>query len=104
LKKALLSLQDLIKRLPKKEILPKRVVEKVISLEEMIGNLTARIQTQLKMSFKDFAGEHKGDRINFIVSFLAMLELVKQGIVNVTQESSFGDIQMETKEVGVPKY
>jgi segregation and condensation protein A len=102
--KALLSLQDLIKRLPKKEILPKHVVEKVISLEEMIGNLTARIQTQLKMSFKDFAGEHRGDRINFIVSFLAMLELVKQGIVNVTQESSFGDIQMETKEVGVPRY
>jgi segregation and condensation protein A len=104
LQKALLSLQDLIKRLPKKEILPKHVVEKVISLEEMIGNLTVRIQSQLKMSFKDFAGEHKSDRLNFIVSFLAMLELVKQGIVNVTQESSFGDIQMETKEVGVPKY
>jgi segregation and condensation protein A len=100
----LLSLQDLIKRLPKKEILPKHVVEKVISLEEMIDNLTARIQTQLKMSFKDFAGDHKADRLNFIVSFLAMLELVKQGIVNVTQESSFGDIQMETKEVGVPRY
>ena len=102
--KALLSLQDLIKRLPKKEILPKHVVEKVISLEEMIDNLTARIQTQLKMSFKDFAGDHKADRLNFIVSFLAMLELVKQGIVNVTQESSFGDIQMETKEIGVPRY
>ncbi len=104
LEKALLSLQDLIKRLPKKEVLPKHVVEKVISLEDMIGNLTARIQTQLKMSFKDFADEHKGDKVNFIVSFLAMLELVKQGIVNVTQEASFGDIQMETKEVGVPKY
>jgi len=104
LQKALLSLQDLIQRLPKKEVLPKHIVEKVISLEDMIGNLTTRIQTQLKMSFKDFAGEHKGDRLNFIVSFLAMLELVKQGIVNVTQESSFGDIQMETKEVGVPKY
>jgi segregation and condensation protein A len=104
LQKSLLSLQDLIKRLPKKEVLPKHVVEKVISLEEMIGNLTARIQTQLKMSFKDFAGDHKGDRVNFIVSFLAMLELVKQGIVNVTQESSFGDIQMETKEVSVPRY
>ena len=44
LQKALQSLQDLIKRLPKKEVLPKHVVEKVISLEDMIGNLTARIQ------------------------------------------------------------
>jgi chromatin segregation and condensation protein Rec8/ScpA/Scc1 (kleisin family) len=33
-----------------------------------------------------------------------MLELVKQGIVYVSQESEFGDINMETKEVGVPKY
>ena len=104
LEKALLSLQDLIKRLPKKEKLPEVMVRKVISLEDMIGNLTTRIQTQLRMSFKDFAGEHKADRVNFIVSFLAMLELVKQGVVNVTQEASFGDIQMETKEVGVPRY
>lgn len=104
LEKALLSLQDLIKRLPKKEKLPEVTVKKVISLEEMIGNLTARITTSLKMSFKDFAGEHKGDKVNFIVSFLAMLELVKQGIVHVTQDSSFGDINMETKNVGVPRY
>ncbi len=104
LERVLSSLQDLIKRLPKKERLPEVMVKKVVSLEDMIGDLTQRIQTQLRMSFKDFAGEHKGDRVNFIVSFLAMLELVKQGVVNVTQESNFGDIQMETKEVGVPRY
>ena len=45
------------------------MVKKVISLENMISDLTVRIQTQLKMSFKDFAGEHKGDKLNFIVSF-----------------------------------
>lgn len=104
LEKALISLQDLIKRLPKKEKLPEVTVKKVISLEEMIGNLTTRITTSLKMSFKDFAGEHRGDKVNFIVSFLAMLELVKQGIVHVTQESDFGDINMETKNVSVPRY
>jgi chromatin segregation and condensation protein Rec8/ScpA/Scc1 (kleisin family) len=56
------------------------------------------------MSFKEFTKEHKDNRVNVIVSFLAMLELVKQGIVHVSQESIFGDIQMETKEVSVPKY
>ena len=39
LEKALYALKDLINRLPKKETLPKHVVEKVISLEDMIGNL-----------------------------------------------------------------
>lgn len=104
LEKALFSLRDLINRLPKKDALPQHVVKKVISLGDMIGNLTKRITSQLRMSFKQFAGEHKGERVNVIVSFLAMLELVKAGILMVSQESQFGDIQMETKQVGVPRY
>ena len=104
LEKALLSLKDLIHRLPKKEQLPKHVVEKVISLEDMISNLTTRITSSLRMSFKQFTGEHKGEKVNVIVSFLAMLELVKEGVLHVSQEKHFDDIVMETKEVGVPRY
>ncbi|MFA6294970.1 MAG: ScpA family protein [Candidatus Paceibacterota bacterium] len=104
LEKALYSLKDLINRLPKKEKLPQVVVKKVMSLEEMIGTLTTRITSHLRMSFRDFTKDHKENRVNVIVSFLAMLELVKQGILMVSQEATFGDIQMETKEVGVPRY
>jgi segregation and condensation protein A len=104
LEKALFSLKDLINRLPKKETLPKHVVQKVISIEEMIGTLTTRITSALRMSFKEFTKDHKENRVNVIVSFLAMLELVKEGVLHVSQESSFGDIQMETKDVGVPRY
>ncbi|MBU6426864.1 segregation/condensation protein A [Patescibacteria group bacterium] len=104
LEKALHTLKDLLDRLPKKETLPQTVVKKVISLEEMVDTLSERINKRLRMSFKDFAGEHKGDRVNIIVSFLAMLELVKNGILRVTQEKAFDDIQMETKEVSVPTY
>ncbi len=102
--KALECLNDLIKRLPKKEALPKALVRKVISLEEMIGTLTTRITKTLRLSFKEFSGEHRGNRVNVIVSFLAMLEMVKTGILHASQDSAFGDIQMETKEVGVPRY
>jgi len=104
LEKALLCLQDLVKRLPKMEVLPKTTVKKVISLEDMISKLSERIQGELKMSFGKFASEHKGERVNVIVSFLAMLELVKNGVLQVSQEAAFGDITMETKDVGVPKY
>ncbi len=104
LEKARMTLADLINRLPKKEKLPQVVVQKVISLEEMIGTLTTRITSHLRMSFKDFTKDHKENRVNVIVSFLAMLELVKQGIMHVSQESTYGDIHMETKDVGVPKY
>lgn len=104
LEKALLNLKDLINRLPKKENLPKIQVKKILSLEDMIGNLTTRITKQLKMSFSQFTSEHKGERVNVIVSFLAMLELVKQGVLQVSQEQHFSDIHMETKQVGVPSY
>ncbi len=104
LERALSSLQDLINRLPKKDNTPKVLLKKVISLETMIGNLTTRISSHLRLSFKEFTKEHKENKVNVIVSFLAMLELVKQGIVQATQEDHFGDIQMETREIGVPRY
>lgn len=108
------SIAALIRALPKKELLPKAVVQKVMSLEEMIGRLTERVTKSLRMSFKDFA--KMGDagapgaagsrevKVHVIVSFLAMLELVKQGIINVTQENAGSDIHMETRDVGVPHY
>jgi len=95
---------DVIKNFPKKEALPKAIVRKVVSLEEMITNLTERITSSLKMSFRQFAGVGKAEKVSVIVSFLAMLELVKQGVISVAQEQKFDDIKMETVTVGVPKY
>ncbi len=91
------SMRAVLANLPQKQFLPKAVVDKVISLEEMISNLTNRITAGLKMSFKDFAKDKEG-RINIIVSFLAMLELVKQGVIRVVQERHFDDIVMETED------
>jgi len=102
------SIRTVLQNLPKKEAIPKAVIKKVISLEEMITSLTSRIQTSLKMSFKDFAKSHSSEgkehKVTVIVSFLAMLELVKQGIVDVTQEKDFEDINIETQKIGVPRY
>ena len=98
------AIKDALKALPKKESIPTAVVKKVISLEEMIDTLTQRITSGLRMKFSEFSSTHKEERVNVIVSFLAMLELVKQGIIHVSQENTFGDIHMETKEIGVPRY
>jgi segregation and condensation protein A len=96
--------QRVLQSLPKKEFLPKVVVDKVISLEEMITDLTKRVSESLKMSFKEFTGSGKAEKVHVIVSFLAMLELVKQGIINVSQDRHFDDIHMETESVGLPRY
>lgn len=107
------AMQRVLAQIPKAAAsLPKVVVHKVISLEEMIGRLTKRVEHSLKMSFREFAKshgaagakEHRAEKVNVIVSFLAMLELVKRGIIQVEQRASFEDIEIETPQVGVPKY
>ena len=70
----------------------------------MITNLTEHVKKHLKMGFKEFSGMGKSDKVNVIVSFLAMLELVKQGIIEASQEKKFDDIKMQTVSVGVPTY
>jgi len=97
-------IKSVIRQIPKKEFIPKAIVEKVISLEEMIESLTERIRKSMRMSFKDFSGHGKAEKLNVIVSFLAVLELVKQGIIRVTQDKEFRDIHMESDSVGVPRY
>jgi len=56
------------------------------------------------MSFNEFTKEYSSEKVNVIVSFLAMLELVKQGIIDANQDKTFGDINMENKNVSIPRY
>jgi len=99
----LASLHTAIASIPIKELVPQAIVKKVVSLEEMIGRLVERVGKSLKLSFKEFS-KGSAERVEIIVGFLAMLELVKQGAIDVVQESRFEDIHMEAQEVGVPKY
>ena len=92
-------IQDMIGRMPKKEKRPEAVVKKVISLEEMIEKLTERIGNATSVSFEEFKKtsshkELKEQKIHAIVSFLALLELVKQGLIDVIQDREFEDIEI----------
>ena len=93
----------LINELPKDEILPKATVKRLISIEQVIGDLTRRVQAALAVSFRDFVKD-KRERVNVIVSFLALLELFKQGLVNITQTEHFSDIMIETRDSMTPRY
>ncbi len=98
------GIRSAIASLPKKELIPKVIVKQVISLEEMIDRLTDRIKTGLQMSFRQFAGVGKEEKVNIIVGFLAMLELVKQGVIMVKQEKDFDDIHIEPENIDIPRY
>lgn len=98
------AIKEILSNLPKPEQLPKTLVKKVMSLEEMLDRLRERIKSSLRTSFRDFAQIGKQEKVHIVVSFLAMLELTKQGLIAVSQQSQFDDIHMETKELQVPNY
>lgn len=86
------------------EQLPEARVKPLVTIEEMMDQLAKRVQSAVNLSFKDFAGDAK-ERIEVIVSFLALLELVKQGAVAAEQYSNYGDIRIShTSTTSVPRY
>jgi segregation and condensation protein A len=94
------SILSVITNIPKeKEKLPEVEVKKIINIDEIINSLTDRIQNAMNLSFKEFtrssgAKDQEEAKVHVIISFLAMLELVREGIIDVIQNSSFGDIEI----------
>jgi len=86
------------------EELPEARVKPLVTIEEMMDRLAKRVQSAMTLSFKDFAGSVK-EKIEVIVSFLALLELVKQGAVAAEQYDQHGDIRIShTASASVPRY
>lgn len=100
----LTGIMDVVKALPEVEApKPEVVVMKVRSLEETINDLIERVKVSVKMSFRDFSkgngsGNRKEEKVGVIVSFLAMLELVRQGFIDAVQDNDFGEINLEKME------
>ncbi|MFH1178671.1 MAG: ScpA family protein [bacterium] len=94
------------------ENLPEARVKPLVTIEEMMDRLAKRVQSAMTLSFKEFA---KGtndpstslgaSRVEVIISFLALLELVKQGAVAAEQYALHGDIRIShTSYASVPRY
>jgi len=90
----LLSIRKVIALLPSFERLPEAVVKKVVSLEDMIKDLSKRVSENLKMSFKEFSSLNKKDKVHIIVSFLAILELIRLKEIKAVQKRIFSDIEI----------
>ncbi len=86
------------------EKLPEHRVKPLVTIEEMMDRLTKRVQRAMTLSFKEFSASAK-EKVEVIVSFLALLELVKDGIVAAEQFEQYGDIRIENTAAAVtPHY
>ena len=67
------------------------------TIREKIYLITDSLRKQRNVAFRSLIS--KGySRIEIVVTFLAMLELIKRHLVRVSQESLFGDISLEVSE------
>jgi len=96
-------IDQLIHNFPKTVKRPEKRVSKTISLEEMMNKVINRVRQNMTISFKVLRGEHK-EKKNVIISFLAILELVKLGNVDAKQEGRFSDITIESTNPSLPSY
>lgn len=95
------SLRDAMRYLAKslEEImkLPKQILEEVVSISEKIEHLQKLIHTKISLKLKELISDAKS-KTEVIVTFLALLELIKQKILTVEQEAMFSDIIIKKKQ------
>ncbi|MSR75974.1 MAG: hypothetical protein EXS68_00065 [Candidatus Ryanbacteria bacterium] len=94
LNRMIFLLREIITAIPQKNELPQRTVKKIISIEEKIKELEERISSGMVKTFHDFVG-NKTEKVSVVVTFLAMLELIKLGAIAVRQSSNFDLIHIE---------
>ena len=68
-----------------------------VSLEQKIGQVMNYARRQRGFSFRQLL-EGQGDKLEIVVTFLAVLELMKLGKLHLSQEETFGDMDIETLE------
>lgn len=84
--------------------LPEARVKPLVTIEEMMGRLAKRVQSAMTLSFTEFSRSSK-EKVEVIVSFLALLELVKQGAVAAEQHALHGDIRISHQaSSATPRY
>lgn len=74
--------------------MPKEVIKKTVSIKEKIEHLRLLITVKAKIGFREFLKKSK-TKMEAVVSFLALLELMKQRIVDIEQKGLFEEIEVK---------
>ena len=75
------------------EKLPEESLKLKISLEEKIKRIQKELSNRIRTTFQDLTKKNKS-KTDIIISFLALLELIKQKLAIVEQKKAFGEINI----------
>lgn len=86
--------QTILKRLQPFFALQEASMERTKSVEERLEELTEALRSKASMSFKEIV-QSANSKMEVVVSFLALLELLRRRAVRVEQSEAFSDIQLK---------
>jgi segregation and condensation protein A len=89
------ALNNLLIQEPVVEKLEQERVQKIISLKERIGILKDSLRKRTEILFSDIA-KNSSSKSDIVVSFLAILEMVKQRVAKVEQSEIFSEIKIKS--------
>ena len=78
------------------------VFEQVVSLEEKISEIQERLDKKSRMLFSELF-EARWSRNLLIVTFLAVLEIVRSRYARILQDKTFGEIVIELTQTDAPQ-
>jgi segregation and condensation protein A len=87
------AFQKVISEIVLPEKMPQESVREIVTLEEKIEELKTSLQKRVETSFQELSSSAR-DKVEIIVAFLAMLEMVKQRVIDVEQNNLFEDIRI----------
>jgi len=97
-KNILLSMDALVARQKVQEKIPEKKVEKQKSLKEITEEIVKKIERYIKITFSELV--LTSDKKETSASFISILELFRNGFVDLDQKEDFGEIIIEKKDPG----
>lgn len=88
------AFRSVLGEIPLLEKLEQETIREVVSLEEKMLELRTTLSSRMEMSFRQMTADVE-DKLEVIVAFLAILELVKQRFVHAEQSEAFRDIALK---------
>jgi segregation and condensation protein A len=85
------SILKILSSLKELDNLPKAKIKEAISIQEKIDHLQGQLSSQIETKLSDLI-KHAKNKDEIIVTFLALLELIKQRLFSAEQETLFAEV------------
>lgn len=87
------ALREVLHALPQEEFLDEEIIQAGMSTKEKMGHIRKNLEKLTKIRFQDMVMDKKS-KMEVVITFLAMLELLKQRIISVEQSEQFGEMTL----------